>query len=160
MNLSKRLTGDFSATVRNRARTTTGRPRAHPARFHAQVDARVRGSRSYEVSLDWEDGVLFASCDCAHFESEPCKIFGPRFLSRTRAVISRPSPRADVILDCAASRMKAGEMPASKLKTPPWRRRNHHRRPLEEPQHRHCQSGFAGRPACDEWPGKRESYSL
>src|SRR5207302_185252 len=75
MNLSKRLTGDFSATVRNRGRNYYWQNRViirHAS--NSQVDALVRGSRNYEVSLDCEHGELVAWCDCPHFESDgPCK---------------------------------------------------------------------------------------
>ena len=101
MNLSKRLTGDFSATVRNRGRNYYWQGRVsirHASK--SQVDALVRGSRSYEVSLDWEDGVLAASCDCAHFESEPCKHLWAAILAAdARGYLSAVSA-ADVILDC------------------------------------------------------------
>src|SRR5258708_11976081 len=101
MNLSKRLTGDFSATVRNRGRNYywQGRVSIRHA-SNSQVDAHVRGSRNYEVSLDWEDGVLAASCDCAHFESEPCKHLWAAILAAdARGYLSAVSA-PDVILDC------------------------------------------------------------
>ena len=52
MNLSKRLTGDFNATVRERG--TSYFRQGHVRIQHgsaSRLDARVRGSRNYEVSL-------------------------------------------------------------------------------------------------------------
>src|SRR5260370_30185048 len=109
MNLSKRLTGDFSATVRNRGRNYywQGRVSIRHA-SNSQVDALVRGSRSYEVSLDWEDGMLAASCDCAHFESEPCKHLSAAILAaEERGYLSGVSA-ADVILVCGGGEADDG----------------------------------------------------
>src|SRR5207253_1982612 len=38
------------------------------------VDARVLGSRQYDVQLDWDGRSLALCCDCPHFEiGVPCK---------------------------------------------------------------------------------------
>jgi superfamily II DNA or RNA helicase len=75
MDLSRRLAGEFSDASRNRGRIYLweGRVRIqHGSADH--VDANVRGTRRYEVSLDWADGVLYAMCDCPRQDTgDPCK---------------------------------------------------------------------------------------
>src|ERR1700733_6537870 len=71
MNLAGRLAHDFSDTVRNRGKRYFWQDRVRIQHGSAsRVQARVRGSRSYEVSLDWQDGALSAWCDCLHFDSD------------------------------------------------------------------------------------------
>ena len=75
MRLTSRLARDFSGRVRNRGENyfRQGRVRIQNG-SSSEVAARVQGSRSYQVSLDWEDGTLSALCDCTYFDSEgPCK---------------------------------------------------------------------------------------
>ena len=74
MSLAKILEGDFSPTIRNRGSMYYWQGRVRIQRGSAyEVKARVRGTREYEVRLDWQDGALVALCDCAHFDSAPCK---------------------------------------------------------------------------------------
>ena len=159
MNLSKRLTGDFSATVRNRGKNYywQGRVRIHHA-SNSQVDALVRGSRSYEVSLDWEDGVLFASCDCPHFESDgPCKHLWATILAADGRGYLSAASAADVVLDCGGVEDEDGgnagfskRPPVAVPKPPP-----------PPPAWKNHITGIASRGLhaarlADEWPGKRE----
>jgi len=158
MNLSKRLTGDFSATVRNRGKNYywQGRVSIRHA-TNSQVDARVRGSRSYQVSLDWEAGVLFASCDCPHFESEPCKHLWATILAADARGYLSAASATDVVLDCIgvededrgnAGFSKRQPVPAPKPPPPPPAWKNH----IIGIASRSLQAArFA-----DEWSGKRE----
>src|SRR5260370_19720663 len=159
MNLSKRLTGDFSATVRNRGRNYywQGRVSIRHA-TNSQVDALVRGSRSYEVSLGWEDGVLSASCDCAHFGSAPCKHLWAAILAAdARGYLSAVSS-ADVILDCGGVEDEDGRNARfSNSKRPPIAAP----KPPPPPAWKNHIIGIASRGLqtarfADEWPGKRE----
>src|SRR5258708_6794191 len=101
MNLAKRLSGDFDVTVRNRGSSyfRQGCVRVQHASA-SQVDARVRGSRYYEVSLELQDGVLFALCDCPYYDTVgPCKhIWATILASDGRGYLSAASG-ADVVLD-------------------------------------------------------------
>ena len=63
MSLSTRLAHDFDGGVRQRGRGYYLEGRVRILRSsRSEVEARVRGSRNYEVSLDFarEDGVLVA----------------------------------------------------------------------------------------------------
>ncbi len=103
MNLLKRLTGDFSAAVRNRGKSYfwQGRVRIQNG-SNSQVEARVRGSRTYEVSLDWKNGVLSAWCDCPYFDSDgPCKHLWATILAAdARGYLSPAASATGLILDC------------------------------------------------------------
>lgn len=68
MKLAKRLQGHFSTSVRNRGEAYfwQNRVRMRRGTTHA-VEAVVRGSGNYEVSLAWENGVLTPWCDCPYF---------------------------------------------------------------------------------------------
>ncbi|HTS64589.1 MAG TPA: SNF2-related protein [Candidatus Acidoferrales bacterium] len=75
MNLTRTLSQEFDASVRQRGLAYFAR---HLVRIRhgseSEVDARVAGSRDYDVSLRFEHGVLNMSCDCAYFDSSgPCK---------------------------------------------------------------------------------------
>src|SRR5260370_11411955 len=147
MNLSKRLTGDFSATVRNRGRNYywQGRVSIRHA-SNSQVDALVRGSRSYEVSLDWEDGMLAASCDCAHFESEPCKhLWAAILAAEARGHLSAASA-ADVVLDCVGIEKRPPVAVPKPAPPPAWK--NHIIGIASR--------GLQAARLADEWPGRRE----
>ncbi|MBZ5727359.1 MAG: SWIM zinc finger family protein, partial [Acidobacteriia bacterium] len=122
------------------------------------MDAHVRGSRNYEVSLDWEDGVLAASCDCAHFESEPCKhLWAAILAAEARGYLSAVSS-ADVILDCVGIEDEDGRnAPFPNSKRPPVAVL----KPAPPPAWKNHIIGIASRGLqaarlADEWPGKRE----
>jgi len=75
MNLSRKLACEFDDDVRSRgASYYLGRKVDIEAGSSTQAYAHVKGSRKYQTSLEWEDGTLFALCDCPYFESVgPCK---------------------------------------------------------------------------------------
>src|SRR5580693_3472775 len=75
MNLSRKLAREFDDDVRSRgASYYLGRKVNIEAGSSTQAYAHVKGSRKYQTSLEWEDGTLFALCDCPYFESVgPCK---------------------------------------------------------------------------------------
>ena len=103
MNLSTRLAGDFSSAVRNRGRSYfwQGRVRIQTG-SSAHAKARVRGSESYEVSLDWKNGVLSAWCDCVYFESEgPCKhLWATILAAESRGYLTQAASATRLVLDC------------------------------------------------------------
>src|ERR1700730_10390561 len=75
MNLSTRLAGDFDAAVKKRGQSYYWQGLVRIRRgSDSEVEAQVRGSRRYDVDLDWADGSLSAWCDCPAFDSNgPCK---------------------------------------------------------------------------------------
>jgi superfamily II DNA or RNA helicase len=102
MNLVTRLAGDFSTNVRNRGKIYywQGRVRIQHG-SDSQVEAQVRGSRQYEVSLDYEAGVLSAWCDCSYFDSGgPCKHLWATILAADARGYLLAASRADLVLDC------------------------------------------------------------
>jgi superfamily II DNA or RNA helicase len=75
MTLSKQLARDFPSAIRNRGQDYFFRRRVS-IEFGSEdrVEAQVRGSRSYAVALEAEDGSLRGTCDCAYFDSDgACK---------------------------------------------------------------------------------------
>src|SRR5580700_7668404 len=161
MNLSQRLAGDFSATVRKRGRDYYLQGRVHIQHgSNSQVEALVRGSDSYEVSLDWKEGVLFSSCDCPHFESYgPCKHLWATILAADARDHLSAASAAKLVLDSGTFEDERGEMPASQSwppvaapKPPP---------PPRPPEWKKLITGISslGSQAArfgDEWPSKRE----
>ena len=74
-NLATRLAGEFDAAVRKRGQNYywQGHVRVKSG-TDSLVEAHVRGSRNYEVSLRWENGDLTAFCQCPYFDSNgACK---------------------------------------------------------------------------------------
>src|SRR5215475_10721824 len=74
MSLITQLSSDFSSAVRSRGSDyfQEGRVKIRNG-SNWDVFAQVRGSRLYRVDLSIEDNELVVSCDCPHFEREPCK---------------------------------------------------------------------------------------
>jgi superfamily II DNA or RNA helicase len=71
MNLSKKLAREFPSAIRSRGEDYFWRRRVDIQEGSAnRVEARVRGTRVYDVRLDLEDGVLSGSCDCAYFDAD------------------------------------------------------------------------------------------
>src|SRR6202167_4449328 len=75
-NLSALLAPQFTRNVRHRgeeyySRDQVRMKRASGTEFHAQV----RGSQTYEVELNFRDGILSVWCDCPYFVDNgvPCK---------------------------------------------------------------------------------------
>jgi superfamily II DNA or RNA helicase len=65
------------------------------------VEARVRGSRNYEVNLDWHDGALSAWCDCPHFDSDgACKHLWATILAADGRGYLSAAAAADIVLEC------------------------------------------------------------
>ena len=75
MSLAKILSDDFDSMVRNRGKMYYWQSRVRVRTgSRTEVHAMVRGSRTYEVNLDWQDGSLSLDCDCEYFDSTgPCK---------------------------------------------------------------------------------------
>src|SRR5438128_2650463 len=75
MKLASALSSDFDDGVRSRGasyyRSGAVRIQAGSA---SEVEARVRGSRVYDVEISWDGKMLTLFCDCPYFESGgPCK---------------------------------------------------------------------------------------
>src|ERR1700722_19119400 len=75
MNLSKKLADEFEPSVRSRGVDYYLRRQVHlDGGSNTQAYAHVKGTRQYQTSLEWEDGTLYAICDCPFFDSDgPCK---------------------------------------------------------------------------------------
>ena len=103
MTLSARLAEDFSPAIRNKGRQYfwQGRVRIQDG-SEFDVEARVRGTRSYGVSLDWEDGLLSAWCDCDYFDSAgACKhLWATILAAEARGHLSAAANDAALVLDC------------------------------------------------------------
>ena len=75
MKLASVLSPQFDDTVRSRGISyfRSGAVRIRSG-SDSQVEARVRGSRVYDVEINWDGRLLSLFCDCPHFEKgEPCK---------------------------------------------------------------------------------------
>ena len=100
MNLSARLTRDFSTTTRSRGRNyyRSGMVRIEDG-SDSSVIAHVRGSRVYKVSLDLDaDGTLFVECDCPYFDREgECKhIWATILAAESQGYLSRAAYASDL----------------------------------------------------------------
>ena len=75
MNLASILSDDFDSSIRNRGKIYYWQSRVRIRRgTDREVQASVRGSRTYDVNLDWADGTLSLDCDCDYFDTiGPCK---------------------------------------------------------------------------------------
>src|SRR3981081_4166459 len=75
MSLSRRLAHEFDPSVRQRGLAYYLRRLVRIRHgSESEVDARVAGSREYDVMLGLEGHVLRMWCDCAYFDSSgPCK---------------------------------------------------------------------------------------
>ena len=75
MSLTHSLSSHFSRTVRHRGENYANLHRVEILKGgEALVEAQVTGSQAYFVSLDLEDTVLLANCDCPYAEGgEACK---------------------------------------------------------------------------------------
>jgi hypothetical protein len=76
MSLSARLTEDFFANVRKRGEQyhRDGRVRIQGG-SESELCASVHGSQTYDVQLNFSNGILSIWCDCPHFAEtgDPCK---------------------------------------------------------------------------------------
>jgi len=75
MNLATLLSDQFEPSVRNRGKIYYWQSRVRIRRgSETGVQATVRGSRPYDVNLDFANGTLSMNCDCEFFDSgNPCK---------------------------------------------------------------------------------------
>jgi SNF2 family DNA or RNA helicase len=71
VTLSQKLTALFDSRIRARGEVYFWRGRVRVRLgSEREVEARVQGSRTYEVSLVWkEKGVLSVDCECEYFQS-------------------------------------------------------------------------------------------
>ena len=75
MKLASALSSDFDDGVRSRGASyfRSGAVRLLVGSA-SEVEARVRGSRVYDVGIAWDSGMLILFCDCPYFDSGlPCK---------------------------------------------------------------------------------------
>lgn len=165
MNLSQRLAGNFSGTVRHRGQSYfwQGRVRIRGG-SEVDVEADVRGSRNYEVNLAWGDGVLSVSCDCLYFESDgPCKhLWAAILAAEADGYLSAAAAAPKLILDCGdygfdeefddeyeedlpLSARRPTAVPPAASKSHGWRKR------ITEISGPEAQTTWPGEP----WPAKR-----
>lgn len=131
MNLSVRLAEDFSPTVKNKGRQYfwQGRVRIQDG-SEFDVEARVRGTRDYGVSLDWEDGRLTAWCDCAYFDTDgACKhLWATILAAEGRGFLSEAANAPKLLLDCGDGPVRSdyfdltapGQLRERPSATPAW----------------------------------------
>ena len=170
LSLSTRLSGDFDEGVRSRGQAYFYRGRVYIRHGSGdEVEARVKGSRNYDVSLYWEDGQLSADCECEYFDSVgPCKHLWATILAADAQGYLSAAAASVLVLDCGVLHPDGepdygeyeygrgnrfpyrlvGEVPkpppAPKL--PDWQRQI-----TEISQH----GAETGRPS-DAWPAKRQ----
>ena len=105
MNLSRRLAGNFSGTVRHRGQSYfwQGRVRIREG-SESHIVANVRGSQNYRINLDWEngDGVLAANCQCLYFDSDgPCKhLWATILAAEADGYLAAAASAPKLVLDC------------------------------------------------------------
>src|SRR5499426_4447879 len=74
MSLITELSSDFTKAVRSRGADYFQEGKVKITNGSAwEVNARVRGGRTYRVNLEIHGNELVVHCDCPHFEREPCK---------------------------------------------------------------------------------------
>jgi len=101
MSLSTRLASFFSSSIRTRGHDYFRRGFVRLQRgSDSEVTARVTGSRPYDVSLDWEDGVLDSWCDCPYFASEGlCKhLWAVILAAEARGYLSAAASSKELVL--------------------------------------------------------------
>jgi superfamily II DNA or RNA helicase len=132
MNLSRRLTGYFSNTVRHRGQSYfwQGRVRIRDG-SESDIVASVRGSQNYRVEMSWQDGVLSGSCNCLYFDSDgPCKhLWATILAAESDGYLGEAASAAKLILDCGGDYGFDEEFDDEDEETSPWSTR----RPLAVP---------------------------
>lgn len=102
MKLSARLADYFEPAVRRRGQVyhLQGLVRIQHGSA-SKVEARVHGSRIYDVSLEWNDGTLSGRCDCPYFDSEgPCKhLWAAILAAEARGYLSAAASAPNLSLD-------------------------------------------------------------
>src|SRR5215813_5864293 len=74
MSLITEFSSDFTKAVRSRGADYFQEGKVKITNGSAwEVNARVRGGRTYRVNLEIEGNELVVYCDCPAFEREPCK---------------------------------------------------------------------------------------
>jgi superfamily II DNA or RNA helicase len=76
LKLSDRLAPQFTKNVRHRGQEYYWRDRVRiEGASGTELNARVRGSQTYDVGLNFRDGILSVWCDCPYFVDHgvPCK---------------------------------------------------------------------------------------
>ncbi len=84
LNLSALLAPRFSKNVRHRGEEYYWRKRVSIERAsETELHARVRGSQTYDVDLNFRGGILSVWCDCPYFVDNgvPCKHLWATILS-------------------------------------------------------------------------------
>src|SRR5580700_11998239 len=102
MKLSTKLAGEFADPVRSRGYSYyLGRQVRIDSGSSTQAYASVQGSQDYQTSLELEDGILYAMCDCPFFESDgPCKHLWATILaaeSHGHLAAAAAAPKLDMI---------------------------------------------------------------
>jgi hypothetical protein len=106
MNLSKKLSREFDASVRSRGvNYYLGRQVHLDAGSSTQAYAHVKGSRKYETTLELADGILYAVCDCPYFLSDgPCKhLWATILAAEAGGHLAEAASTPDLIVDFAAN---------------------------------------------------------
>src|ERR1700730_11845073 len=124
MNLSTRLAHVFTAMVRQRGQGYYWNDLVHIEQdTDSQVEDRVRGSRTYDVSLSWVGGgVLSAWCDCRYFDSAgACKhLWATILAAEALGYLSRAASATNLLLDYGDQNLDAEfDDESSALRTPP-----------------------------------------
>jgi superfamily II DNA or RNA helicase len=91
------------------------------------VSASVRGSRTYDVHLDWQDGALNAACNCAFFDSAPCKHLWALILAADgQGFLSAVPPDFSLDLDGERDDTLPADTRVARTPSPPaWKRQLH-----------------------------------
>ncbi|HEY6341040.1 MAG TPA: DEAD/DEAH box helicase [Bryobacteraceae bacterium] len=160
MDLSRRLGGYFDSAIRTRGEEYYWQGRVRIAYGSSDsVGALVRGSRTYDVKLDWDDGILTGWCDCAYFDTDgACKhVWATLLASEAKGYLSAVSNHSPIFEEGVHDpdeefkeprrTISPAPRPAPKpAPTPAWKRR------IEEIVN---PGGPMVRPA-EPWPAKRQ----
>jgi superfamily II DNA or RNA helicase len=101
--LSKRLSGDFTATIRDRGQSYFSQGRVKILYgTDTELEAQVEGSANYAVNFEWKEDTLFATCGCPYFEGgESCKHLWAAILAAdARGYLSVPASAPDLYMEC------------------------------------------------------------
>ena len=102
-SLSRKLTGDFSARVRERGQSYLSQGRVKILfGTDTELEAQVEGSASYAVNFEWREDTLFARCSCPYFDGgESCKhLWAAILAAEAKGYLSVPASDPDLYLEC------------------------------------------------------------
>jgi hypothetical protein len=102
-SLSRKLTGDFSARVRERGQSYLSQGRVKILfGTDTALEAQVEGSASYAVNFEWKEETLFARCSCPYFDGgESCKhLWAAILAAEAKGYLSVPASDPDLYLEC------------------------------------------------------------